>query len=280
MTENQTSKPEENDDSDRLQIFADTLGDDYAAALPEEPKPESEVGIIRKVLQEFSEKYGVDFKIYDGRELNYELSLNHRLEDMIYTAPHSLSDEIALAIQANTVTEEQAEEIKQCLTDEHRLELYSAKKLDQLLYNICQVLEVVVVDPQKLFQTDLTAQSRLLHSLQFAADVILNYIETKSQRDGEYINAHNFLTMRLREQIAQFRETFIEYPDLLQPMVEIYTRILSVAEQVPADLEESRGHLITIFNKSMEVVTLSYNLTEVIVDQQKLKDVLAMITDL
>lgn len=279
MTENQNGKPED-DDSERLQIFADTLGDDYAAALPEEPKPKSELGIIRQVLQEFSEKYGITFQIYDGRELNYELALNHRLDDMIYTAPRYLSDEIALAIQANTVTEEQAEEIKQCLTDGQRLELYSVEKLERLVYNICQVLEVVIVDPQKMFQMDLAAQSRLLHSLQSAADMVQAYIEAKPERDREYIAAHDYLTTRFAAEIRRFKHTFSEYPDLLPPIIEVYSQILAAAEQIPADLEESRGHLIAIFNKSMEITTLSIELTHVTVDQHKLTDVLAMIADL
>jgi hypothetical protein len=280
MSEKPTEHPEDHEDENRLKIFADTLGDEYAADLPEEEKPKSELGIIRQVLQEFSEKYGITFQIYDGRELNYELALNHRLDDMIYTSPQSLSDEIAIAIQENTVTQEQADEIVQNLTDEDGLELYSVEKLERLLYNICQVLEVVVVDPQKFFQSDLAAQSRLLQCLQSAGNMVQSYIDAKPHRDGEYIQARDYLTTRLTAAIQRFQLTFKDYPDLIPPIIEVYSQILPAAEAVPTDLEESRGHLIAIFNKSMEVTTLSYDLARVIVDQKKLDDVLAMIADL
>ena len=93
-----------------LSAFEDALSDDILDSLPPENKsdePQTEIGIIRKVLQNLSEEYGITYEIYNGRELGYELALNHRLDDMSHTAPRSLSDELTLSIQGNRVSEEQ-----------------------------------------------------------------------------------------------------------------------------------------------------------------------------
>jgi hypothetical protein len=232
------------------------------------------------MFSELKDQQPLAFKIYDGREKNYLFGLNHRLDDMIYTSPLGLSEKISLAIQANEVTFDQAEQIKLVLTDENGLELYSEEKLQKYLYNIRQVLEIVAEDPQLLFKPDPEAQSRLADSLQFAADMVKNYIEGKPARDSEVIHAQDFLVTRLTAELAKLKEIFVDYPYLLAPMIEVNEKVLEAVKQLSPELKKNRGVLIDIFNLSNGIISLTVELTEAKVDQEKLKAVLEMVASL
>jgi hypothetical protein len=112
MAEPKSDLPTEPDND--LSAFEDALSDtDLDSLNPDDESEESksELGIIRDTLNELAKEYGFEYQIYDGRELGYELALYHRLDDMSYSAPGSLSDELALSIQRNQVSEEQASDI-------------------------------------------------------------------------------------------------------------------------------------------------------------------------
>lgn len=208
-----------------LSAFENALSDDALYSLPSENKtsePQSELEIIRKVLQELSEKYGFEYQIYDGRELDYEFALNHRLDDMSSSAPRGLSDELALSIQGNRVTEEQASELYYRLADPEEFDFKDEKQLETHLFHIYQVLEVVVVDPRRTFDSDLEAQGRLLSGLQTSADSVQAYIDDKPERDKESLPAKQYLTDKLDSSMRNIRRNFADWhPEFIEQLAEV-----------------------------------------------------------
>ena len=264
--------------------FDNGIDDSLFDPLREDNKSDSksELEIVRDVLRKLGEEYGIEFEVYDGRELGYELALNHRLDDMSYSSPRSIPDEIALAIQANKVTDEQASDLFDRLTDQEELDFKDGAELQRHLFNIYSVIEVIAVDPQRVFDNDLEAQSTILGSLHASAENVQEYITSKPERDREPLSAREFLTDRLDMSMSNIRRNFANWhPELIEPLAEVRALIQTEVDKIPDDLKEPRGHLINILKAQRKIsgITLGDEI-RVVTDEQKLHDVLTLISDL
>lgn len=278
----QQQNPEDEPEGD-LSAFERALADN--ASLDSEDvsqEKRSEKSIIRDTLEKLAAEYGFTYAIYDGRELGYILALNARLSDMLYYAPHSLSIEITDAIQMNAVTEAQSVEMIEKLTDVGEFDFKDEADLETYLYNIYQVLEVVVVDPQKLFESDLLSQERLTRTLQTVANSVQEYLVQKVERDKEQLTARAYLFEQLDKSMRQIRINLLNWrPELIEEAVKIYVDIQAQVEKIPEDLMESRGYLNEILKRNNEVAKIGLGEGSTIeVNEQIRDDVLTMISDL
>lgn len=143
---------------DDLSIFEKSLKPDLFDPLKEDEGKISEIDVVRDVIAEISAEYGIKVDIQDGRELGYELALNHRLDDLDGASPIGINDEILISIQDNTISEKQATELFNNLTDIDELDFKDEKQLNLHLLNVYRVLEAVVVDPPGEFDNDIAKQ--------------------------------------------------------------------------------------------------------------------------
>lgn len=265
-----------------LSPFERGLRPDLFDPLEEGEEKRSEGDIIRDIIAELSAKYGIEIKIQDGRELGSEMALNHRLDDLDTASPISIDDEILIAIQENSVSEKQAAELFDNLTDQNELDFKDEKELSRHLFNIYSVLEVVVVDPLGEFDSDIESQSRIISSLQAAADNVEVFIEQKPERDREPLSAKSYLSDQIDRRLSEARVKFFdEYPGFISTFARVADQIQEKVADLPDDLQESRGHLIKILKTYDKIFRIAHDkdwtITE---DQKKTKDVLTMISDL
>jgi hypothetical protein len=161
------------------------------------------------------------------------------------------------------------------------LDFKEEKKLEHHLFNIYSVIEAVVVDPQKTFDSNIEAQSRLLTSLQASADTIQQYLDERPERFRQPLPAKEYLENTMSRWMEQVKHNFEDQPHLMDQIIELENKVREKVQQVPTELEEQRKHLIDIMKtyESVAKVALGEDFT-LIVDNQKLEDVLTMISDL
>lgn len=267
---------------DDLSIFEKSLKPDLFDPLKEDEGKISEIDVVRDVIAEISAEYGIKVDIQDGRELGYELALNHRLDDLDGASPIGINDEILISIQDNTISEKQATELFNNLTDIDELDFKDEKQLNLHLLNVYRVLEAVVVDPPGEFDNDIEAQSRLLTSLQAAADKVSAFINQKPQRDSEQLSAKNYLSEQIDKRMLRLKNNFLaEYPHLIPAVNKVADQVRVALSGVSDSLEESRGHLVNILKTYDKIFKVSLGKTLTYrEDTKKLEDVITMISDL
>ena len=281
MNDVEAPNPSEQDD---LSIFEQALAGklDYLPPVPSPEEPKSELEILRGVIDDLSEKFEINIELYDGRELGYQLALNHRVDDMCYTSPGKIEDELAISIQDNQVTEQEASNLYGLLTDPEELDLKDDQEVERHLVHVYRVLEAVVVDPYQEFVSDLEAKSRLTNSLQASATTIQRYIDDRPARNAELILAKDYLSREIGKTVQKINRNFRgEYKKIRNKLKKILGQIQERVDMVDESLLESRSHLVTIINGARSVATfdIKHNL-KLIVNNQKIEDVLSVIADL
>ena len=143
-------------------------------------------------------------------------------------------------------------------------------------------MEVVIIDPTRDFDSDLKAQSRLINSLQASADSVQDYIASKPERDRELLPAKQYLTDKLDNSMSNDRRNFANWhPEFIEQLAEVHSRIMTIVDEVPDDLDEARWYLVRIMKAYKDTSKLEFrDEPKVVVDEQMLDDVLTMLSDL
>lgn len=238
------------DDGLDLSLFEEAMNE------IEGDEPKSEYGIIRKVLQELAEEYGFEVSIHDGRELGQPMSLNHRLDDFRYRVG-GISDEVAIAMQANTFTREMADKILSEIMDEDRLFTDSNEDLQRKLeaaYSLIEVLiflgeskygneDEFVAHQKDQMISDIRSYDLMLSTIHRYTTFLQEYIDRRPQLDNQNVNLQEALDEHIfnDKDDEDFEKRFKGFNAAKSQVVEEIRKALSVVnaqEVLTSELRE------------------------------------------
>lgn len=212
---------EHEDDQMDLSLFEQAMSEIGA----DSSKPKSEYEVIHQVLQELSEKYGVEFTVHDGRALGSPMALNHRLDDFRYQCG-GISDEEAIAIQANQFTYEMGQEVLEPITNPHRLFTKTDEELERMQGSAYQLIEALLYLGQKKYGNeeefvqkqkdlmigDIKSYDAMISTFSRYTDFINEYIERRPDEDRQPAMIDQLREwMKDEEDIADLEKRFPGY---------------------------------------------------------------------
>lgn len=281
------AKPPEEDESNNLGPFEEGLEKIDDSSLPPNPKekPKGEIEIIKDVLHALEQKHNIKFEISQSGDLHTQLALNHRLDAVLHHARSQPSTEMLLALQANTMTDEHADELYEAMVHIKKYELATEEDLENLLTSIHRLLEIVIVDPQRLFEKDIQSQSRILQALQRGLAEITEWKEDKPERDLEEVNVKSSLLDEIAL-LKKYQSEWAEYegemsPQFL-PIFDVGIRIMEkLIEQVGDQVYEPRGQ-INFIRQKIGAAFMIYPIEPIrmVIEKPALADIKIMIQDL
>lgn len=188
----------------------------------------TEYEVIYQVLQELSEKYGIEFSVSDGRALGSPMALNHRLDEFSYRVG-GISNEVAMAIQSNTFTIEIGERVLESVCDEERLFIKSTDELERMRNSAYQLIEALLFlgqskygDEHELVQqqkdimvADIRSYDAMISTFSHYIDFIDNYIAIRPSEDAEIVDLNEAMLLWMEKDKTNLELRFPGYQKVL-----------------------------------------------------------------